>query len=135
MTEANTPEWVKSELTHVDAAAARGQLEQTSGLRAQSAHYDTSKKLIVIDLVNGSSFSFPPQSAQGLVSARPAELAEIEITPQGSGLQTTFGAESGLTPGLSFAQRINRRFKGLGDEALAVPARQDARPAPNFDAS
>ena len=50
-------------------------------------------------------------------------------------LQTTLGAESGLAPGLSFAQRINRRFKGLGGEALAVPERQDARPVPNFDAS
>ena len=50
-------------------------------------------------------------------------------------LQATLSAESGLTPGLSFAQRINRRFKGLGGEALAVPERQDARPAPNFDAS
>ena len=50
-------------------------------------------------------------------------------------LQTTFGAESGLTPGLSFAQRINQRFSGLGGEALAVPERQEARPAPSFDAS
>ena len=47
MTKANTPEWVKSELTHVVAAAARGQIEQTSGLRAQSAHYDTRKKLVL----------------------------------------------------------------------------------------
>ena len=86
MTKANTPEWVKSELTHLDAAAARGKIEQTSGLRAQSAHYETRKKLVVIDLVNGSSFSFPPQLAQGLAGARPAELAEVEITPQGSGL-------------------------------------------------
>jgi hypothetical protein len=86
MTKSNTPEWVKSELTHLDAAAARGQIEQTSGLRAQSAHYDTRKKLVVIDLANGSSFSFPPQLAQGLAGARPSELAQIEITPQGSGL-------------------------------------------------
>ena len=50
-------------------------------------------------------------------------------------LQTTLGAESGLTPGLSFAQRINQRYKGLGVEALAVPERQEARPAPSFDAS
>jgi hypothetical protein len=50
-------------------------------------------------------------------------------------LQTTLGAESGLTPGLSFAQRINQRFKSLGGEALAVPERQEARPAPSFDAS
>ena len=50
-------------------------------------------------------------------------------------LQTTLGAESGLASGLSFAQRINQRFKGLGGEALAVPERQEARPAPSFDAS
>ena len=50
-------------------------------------------------------------------------------------LQTTLSAESGLTPGLSFAQRINQRFKGLGVEALAKPDRQEARQAPNFDAS
>ena len=47
MTKAITPEWVKSELTHVVASAARGQIEQTSGLRAQSAHYDTRKKLVL----------------------------------------------------------------------------------------
>ena len=51
-----------------------------------SARYDSRKKLIVIDLVNGSSFSFPPHLAQGLTNASPAELADIEITPQGIGL-------------------------------------------------
>ena len=50
-------------------------------------------------------------------------------------LQTTLSAESGLTSGLSFAQRINQRFKGLGGEALAVSERQETRPAPNLDAS
>jgi len=50
-------------------------------------------------------------------------------------LQTTLSAESGLAPRLSFAQRINQRFKGLGVEALAIPERREARPAPNFDAS
>ena len=49
-------------------------------------------------------------------------------------LQTTLSAESGLTPGLSFAQRIIQRFRGLGGEALAVPERQEARPAPSCDA-
>lgn len=40
----------------------------------------------MIGLVNGSSFSFPPELAQGLAQARPSELAEIEISPQGTGL-------------------------------------------------
>jgi hypothetical protein len=86
MTKASTPEWVKTELAQVEAAQARGQVEQASALRAQSARYDARKKLIVIGLVNGSSFSFPPQLAQGLANARPAALASIEISPQGTGL-------------------------------------------------
>jgi plasmid stability protein len=49
-------------------------------------------------------------------------------------LQTTLCAESGSSPGLSFAQRVNQRFRGLGGEALAIPERQEARPAPNLDA-
>ena len=50
-------------------------------------------------------------------------------------LQTTLSAESGLTPGLSFAQRIHQRIKGLGFEALALPERQNARSVPSFDES
>jgi len=86
MTDATTPEWIKTELAQIEAAQARGQMEQGGALRALSARYDTRKKLIVIDLVNGSSFSFPPHLAQGLTNARPAELADIEISPQGIGL-------------------------------------------------
>jgi len=48
-------------------------------------------------------------------------------------LQTTLTAETGASHGLSFAQRINQRFKGLGVEALDVPARQAARPLPSFN--
>lgn len=86
MTKATLPDWVKTELALVEAAQARGQIEQATDLRALSARYDSRKKCIVIGLVNGSSFSFPPELAQGLAQARPSELAEIEISPQGSGL-------------------------------------------------
>lgn len=86
MTKPSTPDWIKTELAQVEAAQARGQVEQASGLRALSARYDTRKKLIIIDLANGSSFSFPPHLAQGLSNARAAELADIEISPFGIGL-------------------------------------------------
>ncbi|WP_291931498.1 DUF2442 domain-containing protein [Limnohabitans sp.] len=86
MTKANTPEWIKTELARVETVQARGQVEQASGLQALSARYDTRKKHIVVDLINGSSFSFPPHLAQGLANARPAELADIEISPYGIGL-------------------------------------------------
>lgn len=86
MTKANAPEWLQTELACVEAAQARGQVEQAGAVRAQSAHYDARKRLIVIDLNNGSSFSFPPGLAQGLGHALPSELADIEITPHGVGL-------------------------------------------------
>lgn len=35
--------------------------------------------------------------------------------------------------GISFAERINNRFKGLNAESLPVPARQTARTPPAFD--
>ncbi len=86
MTNSTIPQWVKTELTRVDDALARGQLEQTSCLRAIAARFDARKKLIVIELENGSSFAFPPHLAQGLTDARTADLAQIEISPLGTGL-------------------------------------------------
>ena len=60
--------------------------EITATLRALSARYVSRKKCIVIGLEIGASFSFPPDLAQGLAHARPTELADIEISPQGIGL-------------------------------------------------
>ncbi len=47
-------------------------------------------------------------------------------------LQTTLATESSAVDGLDFALRINQRFKGLGADDLALPARQRARPLPDF---
>ena len=50
-------------------------------------------------------------------------------------LQSTLTAEPEVDHGLSFAQRINQRFKGLGVDELPVPARRSARPLPHFEQS
>ena len=86
MTKATVPAWVKAELLRAEEAAARGVVEGAPNLQATAARFDARKKLIVIELANGSSFAFPPSLAQGLSDARPVELAEIEITPMGTGL-------------------------------------------------
>ena len=82
----NTPAWLAAELTRADEAVARGQVEQASAVRAESVHYDPRKKLIVLGLSNGSTFSFPPSLAQGLAGAPAADLVDVEITPLGVGL-------------------------------------------------
>lgn len=54
--------------------------------RAVAARYDAAGDRIVIDLSTGYAITFAPQHAQGLAGARPADLADIEISPSGYGL-------------------------------------------------
>ncbi|MEN9383551.1 MAG: hypothetical protein RL323_694, partial [Pseudomonadota bacterium] len=48
-------------------------------------------------------------------------------------LHNTLNAEGDAPDGLTFSQRINQRFKGLGLEELPLPERQPARALPDFD--
>lgn len=148
MTKANTPDWIKAELAQVQAAQARGQVEQANALRALSARYDARKKCIVIDLANGSSFSFPPHLAQGLSQARPAELANIEISPQGVGLHWPlldadltvdgllaglFGSRSWMRQHAAMAGRVKSSAKAQAAKANGTkggrPRKNTAAPA------
>jgi Protein of unknown function (DUF2442) len=71
--------------TSFDAAVTRGEQRQR-GPRAASAHYDAVRNRVVVELSTGIEISFSPKQAQGLESARPDALAEIEITPSSLGL-------------------------------------------------
>jgi Protein of unknown function (DUF2442) len=53
---------------------------------AVAARYDRRTGRVVVDLSSRLSISFKPQDAQGLEHAKPAQLAEIEISPSGLGL-------------------------------------------------
>jgi len=131
MTNSARPEWVKAELTRVDDALARGQLEQSSRLRAVSARYDARKKLVVIELENGSSFAFPPHLAQGLADARPADLAQIELSSLGSGLHwprldadlTVEGLLAGLFGSRSWMRAHAAKAGSVKSSAKALAAR------------
>ncbi len=51
---------------------------------AVSARFARGK--VTIQLSNGAEFAFPPEIAQGLEGATPAELSQIELSPSGLGL-------------------------------------------------
>ena len=80
------PNWVQAELQRAPQAEAQGAVRAGAHLQATAARYDARHKRVVVDLANGSQFAFPPALAQGLEHARAADLAEIEITPLGTGL-------------------------------------------------
>jgi hypothetical protein len=54
--------------------------------RALSARYDRRMGRIVLQLSTGIDLAFPPQIAEGLETATPAQLAPIEISPSGFGI-------------------------------------------------
>jgi hypothetical protein len=77
-----------AELTseQIDAALERGRLAHTTEPRAASARYDTQRGRVIVELMNGCSFAFPPRLAQGLESATEDQLSKIEILGAGYGL-------------------------------------------------
>lgn len=75
-------------LTDADVRAAekRMQARLKSQPHATSARYDRRGARIVVGLSNGLELGVPVDLAQGLAGARPADLADIEISPTGLGL-------------------------------------------------
>jgi hypothetical protein len=67
-------------------ANRQGRLARAKGPTALSARYDVTKGRVEVELSNGVLLAFPPALAQGLENARPSDLEDIEITPEGLGL-------------------------------------------------
>jgi hypothetical protein len=75
-------------LTDADVRAAekRMQARLKSQPHAISARYDRRGARVVVGLSNGLELGVPVDLAQGLAGAKPADLADIEISPTGLGL-------------------------------------------------
>jgi addiction module HigA family antidote len=67
-------------------AEVRAKARLTTPPQAQSAHYDRRRSRIVVTLTNKLELAFPPEMAEGLAGAKPADLSVIEISPTGLGL-------------------------------------------------
>jgi hypothetical protein len=69
------------------AAMRAAALADAAEPRAKSARYDRRTRRVVVELLNGATFLFPPELAQGLAGASPADLAKVQVTPSGTGLR------------------------------------------------
>jgi hypothetical protein len=72
--------------TDFKAANERGARQRAGFPSITSVRYDRRVGRIVIALASGLELAFAPRDVQGLTQARPADLAEIEISPSGLGL-------------------------------------------------
>ena len=77
-----------AELTdaQIDAAAERGRIARLTDPRAANARYDRDAGRVIVELINGCVFAFPPRLAQGLEVATDDQLAAVEILGSGYGL-------------------------------------------------
>ena len=77
-----------AELTDIEyeMALERGKAAQDTGPRAASARYDPQADRLIVDLVSGCTFAFPPRLAEGLENATGQQLAEVEVISAGYGL-------------------------------------------------
>jgi hypothetical protein len=70
----------------IDRARERGNANEETEPRAKSARFDQGSGLIVVELTNGVTFSFPPRLLQGLDRASAAELLAVRVLPTGNAL-------------------------------------------------
>ena len=75
-------------ITDADVRAAEMRMQATldTAPRAIAARYDRRVSRIVISLSSGLELAFPPHIVEGLSEAKPADLADVEISPTGLGL-------------------------------------------------
>ncbi len=79
--------WAKGvRVDDFEAAMERARKLQGTFPRAVSAHYDRTSGRVVVELSSKIAVSFRPGNAQGLEHAKPADLAEIELSPSGFGI-------------------------------------------------
>lgn len=70
----------------IEDARAHGFEVLNSPSRVNAARYDLKSQRIVITLVSGVDLTVPPAIVQGLTTATPEQLSEIEISPMGTGI-------------------------------------------------
>lgn len=123
--------WSSEELNSIAKAKNLGQALLANSLQAVMAKYDSNKKMVVVHLSNGASFSFPPYLAQGLSGAKASDLKVIELSPQGTGLYwprldvdlSVTGLLSGVFGSLNWTREQAAKAGRAKSEAKAIAAR------------
>jgi hypothetical protein len=77
-----------AELTEeqIEAANERGRIFRETHPHAKAVRYDAKADRVIVELINGATFAFPPGLVEGLDEASAAEIGEVEVIGAGYGL-------------------------------------------------
>ena len=94
------------------------------GPRAESAHYDLTRNRIIVRLTTGIELGFCPTDAEGLQSATPQDLADIQIEAFGLGLYFPRLDADLYVPALLEGLLGSRRWIGEHPRRLSIEERK-----------
>jgi Protein of unknown function (DUF2442) len=72
--------------SQINQARQAGEALDHTEQRAVKAWYNIASQKVFVEISNGIEIGFPYQILQGLESATPEQLTEVEVTPSGYGL-------------------------------------------------
>jgi hypothetical protein len=73
-------------IDQIEQAKEKGRQANQQEPRAKSAHYSSQENLVIIELKNGASFSFPPDLVVGLGNATPEVLQDLWMPESGDSI-------------------------------------------------
>jgi hypothetical protein len=90
---------------------------------------------MVVEMMNGCTFMFPPELAQGLAGASPNLLAEVKVMPQGFALGwdtldvhlSLAGLMSGIFGNKTWMAELGRKGGSRTSEAKAAASRANGQ--------
>ncbi len=82
----NSAHKIRSTESDLDAAIARSRAFELHDRRATKVEYNKRDDLVTIHLADGVRVSLPRKKLQGLQSAKPSQLAKVELLGRGTGL-------------------------------------------------
>lgn len=134
------PKWQKdfSEaalLAEIAQAKTTAQQSESTEPCAKNAYYDGDRQLMVIELINGAIFSFPPHLAQGLQQATPEELNDCWLDASGLSIHwesldvdfSLIGLMTGIFGTQAWMQEIGRRGGQSKSSAKQKAARANGK--------
>lgn len=118
-------------LRELEEATKRGEESLKTEPRAESVRFDERENLIIIRLINGCIFGFPPTLIKELQNAMPDEIAQVELTPNGTGVfwenldadYTVTGLLNGVFGTKAWMKELGRKGGSKKSEAKTEAAR------------
>lgn len=120
---------------HLEAALATGARRRAEKVFAVSAHFDSRRKRLHIELASGRAVAIPVAEIEGLSSARPAQVKAMVLTGKGYGLHwpaldldlTVPDLIAGCFGTKAWMRSLARHAGQVKSEAKAAAARANGR--------